>query len=88
MKMQQLNSLDEFYQYITQTIHMLEARDFPHSAEQMEKVQGIFYTTGSEWLGDLGKTIREIEKKHSFPEDIQERLNLIMTYVGEAWPKL
>jgi len=72
MKTPQLNSPDELNQYITQTI----------------RVQGIFYTTRSEWLGDLGKTIREIEAKYSFPDDIQARLHMIMTYVGETWPKL
>jgi truncated hemoglobin YjbI len=88
MKTPQLNSPDELNQYITQTINMLEERGFPRAAEQMERVQGIFYTTRSEWLGDLGKTIREIEAKYSFPDDIQARLHMIMTYVGETWPKL
>jgi hypothetical protein len=86
--MTQLNSPDALYQYISETIRILEERGFPHAAEQMERVQGIFYTTGSEWLGDLGKTVREIETQHSIPEDIQARLTVIMTYVGETWPKL
>ena len=88
MKMPQINSPEKLYQYITETIHILEERGFPRAAEQMERVQRTFYTTGSEWLGDLGKTVREIETKHSIPDDIQARLNLIMTYVEETWPKL
>ena len=85
--MTKFTSPDELYQYIAQTIAMLIDLDLSHAAKLLNNVQNTSYTTGSEWLGELGTAIRAIEAEFSLPEDIQGRLDTIMTEVNKTWPK-
>jgi hypothetical protein len=86
--MTKFKSPDDLYQYVAQTIQMLNDINLPHAAKILERVNIIFYTTGSEWLGELGNAAREVERCYSIPDEIQDRLNVIMVAVKETWPKM
>jgi hypothetical protein len=86
--MTNFNSPDDLYRYITQTIQVLNDIDLPRAAELLENVHGNSYTTGSEWLGELGLAIRAIEAKFAVPAGVQERLDSIMAVVRKALPKI
>lgn len=58
------------------------------SAERLRVVATIAYTTGSEWLGDLGLAVREVQKKHHPPPAIQDALERVMSAVHVAWPRM
>ena len=60
----------------------------PEAAERLRVVATIAYTTGSEWLGDLGLAVRDVQKKHQVAPAIQEKLERVMSAVHVAWPKM
>jgi hypothetical protein len=62
--------------------------NLPRAAEILMNAQGNSYTTGSEWLGELGLAVRAIEVEFSVPADAQVRLNTIIETVKETWPKI
>ena len=86
--MTKFNTPDNLYRYVAQTIQMLNGMNLRHAAEKLENVNSNFFTTGSEWLGELGLTIRAIEAEFSVPADVQERFNLIMAVVKDTWSKM
>jgi len=74
----EFNSPNDLYLYTVATAQMLADSSFPEAAQKLEQVNGIFCTTGSEWLGDLGLVIRSFEKEYLIPKEIQDRFNAIM----------
>ena len=67
---------------------MLADSSLPEAAQKLDQVNEIFYTTGSEWLGDLALAIRSIEEKYLIPNEIQVRLNAIMAHIKNTWPRM
>jgi len=57
-------------------------------AERLRVVATIAYTTGPEWVGDLGLAVRDLQKKHHVPPAIQDSLERVMSAVHVAWPQM
>ena len=84
----EFNSPNDLYLYIVATAQMLAESSLPEAAQKLEQVNGIFYTTGSEWLGDLGLAIRSFEEEYLIPKEIQVRLNVILAHIKKTWPRM
>jgi hypothetical protein len=65
------------------------ARDgLPEAAERLRAAANFPAGTSSEWLGELGLAVREVQQKHSPPKPIQDALERVMSAVHTAWPRL
>lgn len=83
-----LKSPEDLDRFVTETRGALGAQGFDEAAAAMAEMQSTGYTTRSEWLGELGATVRRIEAQLRLPSEIQERLDRIMVEVRGAWPTL
>ena len=86
--MSSFSSPDDLNRFITETRKIMGELGFEEAATAMGEVQATAYTTSSEWLGELGATVRRIELQFRLPDNLQERLDRIMTEVHRAWPTL
>jgi len=66
----------------------LERAGLTERAERLRVVATIAYTTGTEWLGDIGLAVRDVQKKHQVSPAIQDSLERVMSAVHVAWPQL
>ena len=57
-------------------------------AERLRTVATIAYTSGTEWMGDIGLAVRDAQKKHHVSPEIQEMLERVMSAVHVAWPQM
>lgn len=60
----------------------------PEASERLRAAATASCTTGSEWLGELGLAVREVQQKHCPPTAIQAELERVMCAVHVAWPNL
>jgi hypothetical protein len=81
-------SPDDLNRFIGETRRELEANGFASAAARLADVQGGAFTTGSEWLGELGLAVKEALATKGLPYFIRERLNAIRGAVRAVWPKL
>jgi hypothetical protein len=51
-------------------------------------VQSAGWSTGSEWLGELGSAVRWIEKTNKVAPTIRRGLMRIMDAAHIAWPRI
>ena len=58
------------------------------TTDRLRTVSNAAYTTGSEWLGDLGLAVRELQRRHKLQEEFEKHLETIMEAVHAAWPRL
>ena len=66
----------------------LEAVGLHAAAAQLRAIQESAFTTGSEWLGDLGLAVGRMRREGGIPRSIDAKLESIMAEVRRAWPKL
>jgi hypothetical protein len=66
----------------------LEATGLHGAARQLAEIQGAAFTTGSEWLGELGMAVRTIRGECVVPREVDGKLERIMTEVRRVWPAL
>lgn len=86
--MRPFKSPDDLNRFVTETREAMDRSGLGEAAAAMAEVQSTAYTTNSEWLGELGATVRRIESHFRLPSELQERLDQIMTEVHRAWPTL
>ncbi|HLY61725.1 MAG TPA: hypothetical protein VKV95_13340 [Terriglobia bacterium] len=60
----------------------------PEASERLRAAATYPATTSSEWLGELGLAVREVQQKHQPSAATQDALESIMSAVHVAWPKL
>lgn len=73
------------YTLITELIIKLQAQKL--NAKPLQDVQATVFTTSSEWLGELGKAVREVQKQKIKDEAIASDLSKVMDAVHAAWPR-
>ena len=79
-------SSSELYQFTDAVIQKLrEAGLDPHP---LELVQSTAFTTGSEWLGELGWAVRKIEEHDVQVENLKKDLEAILREVHKVWPNI
>jgi hypothetical protein len=77
---------DELYNFINHVILELQAQKL--DAKPLQDVQITGYTTSSEWLGELGKAVREVQKQKIEDGTISSDLLTIMLTVHKVWPHM
>ena len=77
----------ELHPYVRETAQIMAALGMS-AARGLEAVSAQAFTTSSEWLGELGASVRNVESSGDVPSDVQDRLDRIMRLVHEVWPKL
>ena len=80
-------SPEELNAFVTATRARMDELGFAAAAAPLARVQDTAYTTGSEWLGDLGVAAREAEACGPLAPEIRERLARIRAAVRGAWPR-
>jgi hypothetical protein len=76
-------SLDRF---VSEVQAALEGRGFPIAARRLAEVRSSAYTTGAEWLGELGAAAKAIRHQRDLPVDLRDKLEAILVEVRRAWP--
>jgi len=79
-------SPEDLSSYISETVRLLRDEGFENAANTFEKINNSVFTSGSEWLGEIGHAINSIQEAYSIPENIKERLEIIMYNVNDVWP--
>jgi hypothetical protein len=79
------DSLDRFVSEVRQ---QLDASGFAAAASHLASVQGTAFTSGSEWLGELGAAVNAIRNDGKLPLEIREKLEVIRAEVRRVWPAL
>jgi hypothetical protein len=77
---------DDLYKFINRVILELEALKV--DAEPLRDIQSIAFTTSSEWLGELGRAVRAIQKQKIKDPKVASSLSTIMDAVHKAWPHM
>ena len=86
--MRSFECADDLDRFVAETRKAMAELGLAEAAAAIAEVQSTAYTTRSEWLGDLGATVRRIESQFRLPSQLQSRLDQIMTEVHRAWPTL
>jgi neutral trehalase len=73
--------------FIGRVAQQLRADGALDAAEQLEAIRTSGWTTSSEWLGELGQTIRTIET-HEVSPSVRKGFRRILEAVHVVWPKL
>jgi hypothetical protein len=79
-------SPDEVHAFVTTVIERLKSAGF--DATPLEKVQSTAYTTGSEWLGELGRAVTEVQKQPIADPQTAKDLDRILRHVKGVWPAI
>jgi hypothetical protein len=81
---------DDLNRFVSAVRKDLEAIGFHDSALRLAGIQGAAFTTGSEWLGELGAAVNEILSAHdeTLPTDLRTRLGAILGRARQVWPAL
>jgi hypothetical protein len=75
-------------QFVTQMRADLDAAGLHGAAQGFARIQRTAFTTGSEWLGELGIAVKEIRKAYAVPAELDVKLERIMAEVRRVWPSL
>ena len=86
--MVKFDSPNDLFLFVEATAQMLKDSGFLDAAHRLQTVNDAFYSTGSEWLGELGLELRNIEQDFKVPKAILGRFATIMLKVNEAWPRI
>jgi hypothetical protein len=81
-------SPDELNRFVTQVRADLQAAGHHAAAERFAAIQGAAFTTGSEWLGELGTAVREVRASCTLSEELDAKLERIRAEVRRVWPFL
>jgi hypothetical protein len=79
-------SPSDLNQFVTQVRADLEAAGLGEAAKPFARIQSTAFTTGSEWLGELGLAVREIRGKYAVPKELDLKFERIMDEARRAWP--
>jgi hypothetical protein len=82
------DSPDALNRFINEVRAELETLGFQRAARRLTAVQETTYTTGSEWLGELGAAIKVIRKDDDLPANLVAKLETIRAQVRRVWPAL
>jgi hypothetical protein len=81
-------SPDELNRFVSQLRQELEAAGFREASRRLGRVQGVAFTTGSEWLGELGIAVKGIRGECAVPPELDAKLERVLAAVRRVWPVL
>lgn len=84
----QFESPDALNDFISEVRAGLQAAGFQGAADRLGAIQNTAFTTGSEWLGELGLAVKEIRRERGIPPPLDAKLKQILKEVHRVWPML
>ncbi len=81
-------SPEELDQFAVQVIRKLHDAGLHDAAKLLEDWRLTAYTTSSEYLGELGLTIRKIQKQSKVDKLIDADLQRLLGAVHTVWPRI
>ena len=88
MDASEFESPEELLAFIARVGDKLMASGQSESAAVLSDLQTVAFTSSSEWLGELGRAVRQIERESSIDADISHDFARIMREVNRVWPSL
>jgi hypothetical protein len=88
MSSDDFKSPEELHTFITQTAEKLRTQGQTEAADLLTNIQNMAFTTGSEWLGELGLLVRRVQREFHLDSDLRRDLKQIMRAVNRVWPRL
>jgi hypothetical protein len=82
------DSPDDLNRFIKLVRDELESAGHHGAAARLASAQDSAFTTGSEWLGELGTAVKEIRKAETLPAALDKKLDQIMKEVRRVWRRL
>ena len=75
---------------VQRLVGMARAVGFEAAASDLESAASGVYTTGSEYLGEMGLALERFRMatRGKLPKEAAGLLNECLAVVGKAWPKL
>ncbi|HEV2350491.1 MAG TPA: hypothetical protein VG028_11670 [Terriglobia bacterium] len=86
--MKAFSSPGELRDFVLKLADELAIAGISEAAEHLHAAATLPCTTGSEWLGELGLAVREVQRKHTPPAQFDDALDLVMSAVHVAWPQM
>jgi hypothetical protein len=86
--MTEFQSPDDLHRYISTTIQMLLDSDLSNASSRLQEINGTYFTSGSEWMGEVGLEIKRIQKTYSLSKALEERFEVILEEIHKAWPDI
>lgn len=82
------DSPEDLNRFVCQVRADLESAGLLAAARRFASIQGSAFTTGSEWLGELGTAVNAIRSEWALPPALDAKLERIMGEVRRVWPAL
>ena len=78
-----------FEEMLRQAIAVARAAGLTESADRLESRATAFYTTGSEYWGEVGEAIHEFLAREGdrVPGALARRFDICLAEIGKVWPK-
>jgi hypothetical protein len=86
--MTEFQTPDDLHRYISTTIQMLLDSDLSNASSRLQDINGTFFTSGTEWLGEVGLELRRIQNTYLLREELEERFELILEEIHTVWPDI
>jgi hypothetical protein len=77
-------SPEELNLFVSEVRADLEAAGLSAAAGRFAGIQATAFTTGSEWLGELGAAAQEIRREKDLPPALAEKVDRILRRVRRA----
>ena len=88
MSSDNFKSPEELHAFISEVTEKLRAQGQTEAADMLASIQNVTFTTGSEWLGELGLLVRRLQREFDLDANIRRDLKRIMRSVKSVWPRL
>ena len=84
----EFKSPEERGAFITEVAKKLRGQGQTEAADLLAGVQTVAFTTGSEWLGEVGLLVRRLQREFELDASVRHDLKRIMRAVNRVWPRL
>jgi hypothetical protein len=81
-------SPEELDAFIIEVSEKLRTQGQTEAADVLASIRKVAFTTGSEWLGELGLLVRRLHREFDLDASIRRDLKRIMRSVKRVWPRL
>ncbi len=83
-------AIQDFLPWLHEAIERLRTSGWPAEADELDAAARSAYTTSSEMLGEVGRTILKVERGLGpvLPYEISELLQRCLVEIRRVWPGL
>jgi hypothetical protein len=85
-----VDAIQDFLPWLQEAIERLRTSGWAAEADELDAVARSAYTTSSEMLGEVGRTIFRVERGlgPALPDEIAELLRRCLVEIRKVWPRL